>query len=58
VEDILFFLEKADGTVGNELYHRLHEIHDLDVLKNLVWAAGKSETVEQFEKSMNEILGL
>jgi predicted transposase/invertase (TIGR01784 family) len=56
VDAILDFLDEADGTVGNELYHRLQEIRDLDILKKLVRVAGKSETVEQFEKSMDEIL--
>jgi predicted transposase/invertase (TIGR01784 family) len=56
VADILTLLEEADGTISDELYHRLQEIRDLDVLTKLVRAAGKSETVEQFEKRMNEIL--
>jgi predicted transposase/invertase (TIGR01784 family) len=55
-EAILTLLEEADGTISDELYHRLQDIRDLDVLKKLVRAAGKSETVEQFEKRMNEIL--
>jgi predicted transposase/invertase (TIGR01784 family) len=55
-EAILTLLEEANGTISDELYHRLQEIRDLDVLKKLVRAAGKSETVEQFEKRMNEIL--
>jgi predicted transposase/invertase (TIGR01784 family) len=56
VDDILKLLEEANGTVNDALYNQLKGIQDLDVLTKLVRTAAKSDTVEQFEKWMNEIL--
>ena len=55
-DSLLFLLKKKFKRVPKWISTRLSDIRDLAVLRSLIVAAGMSDSLSQFEKSMNYIM--